>query len=283
MAYTEDLKEYFSTNELKAAVMTPEEEFTYLEIIHLACDEDGHCDDHNCPARDEFIERNMRLVLHVVKRFMTLKDPKVMEAVSAGTMGLIRGVDRFNIFARNASGKPYRFSTYAVWWIQSFIRDELVKHDHKIVGHTSYHAQFKKAAKELMRVSGDPEVTQAAVLDYLRDHYGWSDKKVSKYLIDHDNHIVPVSSIADPPVDEADPVRHMLRNESHSLINKALSELSFQEEYLLMSHYVEGQTYDEIKVTFGVSRERVRQLENEALRKLYTILAPQVKGLRQAI
>lgn len=274
----DELRELYDSPELAAPTMSPEEERMYLEIIHLDCQGEDHCEDHSCHARDEFIERNMRLVLHVVKRFMPLQDPRVMDAVSSGSLGLIRGVDRFNIHAQGRDGRPYRFSTYAVWWIQSFVREELNRYDRKIVGHTSYHTQFDKAEKELIDATGDPEVERFAVLTYLREQHGWTDRKVSRFLADADNHLVPVESIAEPPVEEIEPIRRLLRDETHNLVNMALGSLSFQEVYLLMSHYVEGQTYDQIKTAFGVSRERVRQLENEALRKLYIKLAPDLTG-----
>lgn len=274
MNILDELQELYDSPELAATVMGVDDEQFYLEIIHMGCTPDSHVGDHNCDARAEFIERNMRLVLHVVKRFMPLQDPRVMDAVSAGTLGLIRGVDRFNIHAANSNGRPFRFSTYAVWWIQSFVREELNKYDKKLVGHTSYHTQFKKAEKELALLLGDPEVAQFAILEYLKDQHGWSPKKVARYLADSDNHLVAVDSIAEPPMEEVEPLRRLLREETDLLVNAALSDLSFQEVYLLMSHYVEGQTYDQIKGAFGVSRERVRQLENEALRKLFVALSP---------
>lgn len=270
----DELRELYDTPELSEPVMGADDERSYLEIIHMGCNGDEHEEDHNCKARDRFVERNMRLVLHVVKRFMPLQDPRVMDAVSAGTLGLMRGVDRFNILASNKQGKPFRFSTYAVWWIQSFVREELCRYDRKVIGHTSYHTQFIKAAKELGALTGDPEVAQFAVITYLKDQHGWTDKKVARYLADANNHLVPVESIAEPPVEAVEPLRRLLREETNTLVNAALADLSFQEVYLLMSHYVEGQTYDQIKSAFGVSRERVRQLENEALRKLYVALSP---------
>lgn len=270
----DELRDLYGTDELAAPVLTADEERDYLEIIHLGCDGDDHTECHDCAARDEFIQRNMRLVLHVVKRFMSLQDPRVMDAVSAGVLGLIRGVDRFNIHACNSQGRPFRFSTYAVWWIRSFVHEELRRYEKKIIGHTSYHTQFGKAEKELGCLTGDSEVEQFAVLTYLKDQHGWTDKKISRYLADADNHLVPVESISDPPLEDHEPVRRLLREETTDLVNAALSQLSFQEVYLLMSHYVDGQTYDQIKSAFNVSRERVRQIENEALRKLFVALSP---------
>lgn len=266
IATMDDIKYLYSQDALARPILTPKEERALLETIHLFCDGDQHVECHDCEARTEFIERNMKLVLSCAKKFVRDNDPRLPDLISEGTIGLMKGVDKFNV------NTPYRFSTYGMWWIQSHIRDALAQHDNRIIRHRSYHEQFKAARKEVIALSGDPDVDDEMVISYLQAYMNWSDQKVKKFLTDQDNRLVPVESVAEPEHGSSmdHPVRALLLVERDSLVNAALDELEFEEVYLLVQHYVAGSTYDEIAATYnGLSRERIRQKENEALRKLW--------------
>lgn len=260
----DDIKFLFSQTELSRTILKPKEERLLLEEIHLFCDGDHHVECHACEARTEFIERNMKLVLSCAKKFVRDNDPRLPDLISEGTIGLMKGVDKFNI------NTPYRFSTYGMWWIQSHIRDALAQHDNRIIRHRSYHEQYKSARKEVVTLSGDPDVGDDVVISYLQAYMGWSDQKVKKFLADQDNRLVPVESVAEPENIQEHPVRTILMAERDSMLWQAMDELDFEEMYLLIQHYITGCTYDEIAAAYnGLSRERVRQKENEALRKLW--------------
>lgn len=268
---SDELKSYFDSNELAQPLLSPTEERSLLCLIHLQCDGTHHVHNHACPARDMFIKRNMKLVLAGVRRFVHEGDPRTMDLVSVGTLGLIKGIDKFNTHA-GYDGKFFRFSTYGMWWIQSMIREELSNYDSRIVRHKSYHDQFKKAKEYLIDKHSDINVDDETVFEYLRVEYKWNDSKINKLKLDQDKRVIPVDSVAESYTDDLNPLRSVLNGESITSLNSALDSLPFDDVYLLLSHYVEGATYDEIAKIFNLSRERIRQRENQALRKLWLLL-----------
>jgi len=269
---SDELKSYFDSSDLAQPLLTAEEERNLLCMIHLECDGNKHVHNHACPARDEFIKRNMKLVLAGVRRFVFEGDPRMMDLVSVGTLGLIKGIDKFNIKA-GLNGKYFRFSTYGMWWIQSMIREELSNYDSKIIRHKSYHDQFKKTRELLIDQYSDINIDDNAVYDYLRAECNWSDAKINKLKSDQDKRVVPIDSVPEGYDNEIEPSSKILQEESVVNLNRALDKLSFDDVYLLMSHYVAGETYDEIAKTFNLSRERIRQRENHALRRLWLLLS----------
>lgn len=270
---TEEVREYFNPTLMDHELLKPDEERDLLRKIHADCDGRDHVDVHGGPARDEFIQRNMRLVLKVTRRFARENDPRFVSLASAGTLGLMRGIDLFDVSARTDKGKPYRFSTYGVWWIQSMVREELGQFDPRVIRHRSYHDQFNRAREELVLISGDPNIPDETVYAYLTDVMKWKDDKLRTFMADRDRHTVTLETISEPTHnDEAHPIRVLLATETSDLLNEALKVLDFDEIYLLLQHYVAGETYDDIARDFDRCRERIRQKENEALRKLWLAL-----------
>lgn len=268
---SDELRTFFGSEDLGKPLLTAEEERNLLCLIHLECDGNKHVHDHTCSARDEFIRRNMKLVLSGVRRFVYEGDPRTMDLVSVGTLGLIKGIDKFNTKA-GANGKHFRFSTYGMWWIQSMIREELSNYDSKIIRHKSYHDQFKKTKELLIEQYCDINIDDSAVFDYLKSECGWTDAKITKLKSDQDKCIVSVESVPENFSEEEHPASKLMQSESLTELNAALDSLPFDDVYLLLSHYTAGETYDEIAKTFNLSRERIRQRENQALRKLWMLL-----------
>lgn len=271
---TEEVQEYFHARLMDHELLSPTEERELLCRIHDGCTPEEHKEVHAGPERDEFVQRNMRLVLGVSKRFMRDTDPRFVDIASAGTIGLLKGIDRFDIWKKTKSGTHFRFSTYGVWWIQSTIREELGIYDTRVIKHRSYHETFRRAKNELALLSGDPDVDDAHILSYLERVYGWTEKKLESLRRDLDRHMVTMEAVGEPPTPDDHPVRRLLLEESNDLLNEALNELDFNDVFLLLEHYVHGKTYDELAKQCGVSRERIRQLENLALRELWFKLEP---------
>lgn len=268
-----EIKDLFDSDDIARPPFNPFEERAYLEIIHISCDGDNHIEDHNCAARDEFIKRNMKLVLACARRFVSESDPRLPDLVSEGVLGLMRGIDKFNIDKVGTNGKPYRFSTYGMWWIQSLIREALGIGDNRVIRHKSYHEQFKKARDEISAATGLKNIGDEEVYLYLEEVKGWPHAKIVKLRADTDRRIVPVTSIEDPPDGSIEPIDQMLLQERTELLNRELNNMSFEDVYLLMQHYHSGDTYDDIAEAFNLSRERIRQRENAALRQLWSKLS----------
>lgn len=265
-------------------VLSPQDERNYLELIHLGCGDGQHVADHHCWYREQFVLRNMRLVLSCARRFIPSdRDERFADVVSAGIIGLLTGIDRFDVHMVRG-GAPMRFSTYGVWWIQSMIREELGRTDLRVIRHKSYHQQFTVARRELEILSGRAVDDDRLVFDYLRRCCGWSAEKCERLRSDQHHRVVALSGGGDrdgdepasdltPASDEPGPLSQLLATEANGLLHDAMRRLDFAEIYILLRHYASGDSHQDIAADLGLSRERVRQRENEALRKLWADLS----------
>lgn len=225
-------------------------------------------------AKNKFIMHNMRLVLSCVLRFVDSNDPKAMDLVSAGTLGLIKAIEDFKVEKNN------RFSTYAVWWIQAKIRKQIIAiqpkaHRHKSL-HVKFRAMFNKLKEELGRIPSQEEVFAAL---------NWDGEVVSTFLHDADKQIIPLEKIEtasesgvltnDPLLveDESAGLTSLITEETQAHLDAALNELPPELEDIIRRHYGLGypasETYDDLARFYGYTRERIRQLENSGLRMLW--------------
>jgi RNA polymerase primary sigma factor len=228
-------------------------------------------------ARDLFITHNMRLVLSCVLRFVDSNDAKAMDLVSAGTLGLMKAIDDFKVSKKN------RFSTYAVWWIQARIRKELHAIQPKIHQHKVLHTKYRAMAKQLHLQNGQ-RPSQEEVFIALE----WDDTTIIQYLEDSERQIIPLENIEtasemgqlknDPLIIDEDRAvfDEMLENETSQKLSEALAKLPPELEDIIRRHYGLGyqdtETYDDLAQFYRFTRERIRQLENDGLRKLWVAL-----------
>lgn len=231
----------------------------------------------NKAARDKFIMHNMRLVLSCVLRFVDSNDPKAMDLVSAGTLGLIKAIEDFDVKQDN------RFSTYAVWWIQARIRKELHILQPKVQQFKVLHVKYKAMYKILADQTGK-KPSQEDVFECL----GWDDITIIKFLEDSERTTVPLEHIEmaseagllknDPLMvdDEYAVFNVLVENEASEKLEQALVKLPPELEDIIRRHYGLGhhdsETYDDLAHFYQFTRERIRQLENDGLRKLWLVL-----------
>ena len=212
-------------------------------------------------AWKKFIVHNMRLVLSRVLRFRSQNDPNAMELVSYGTDGLLRAIELFDL-SRNV-----RFSTYAVHWIDSFIRKGL----EFIEGQKAPLAKqltrdYKKGEKILTDKTGArPTSNEVAEL------IGWSNTTLSAYQSSSISN-VPVE-ICDAEDDSGPPIPiSAINTETFAALHEAMGVLDPHEEEIIRRHYGLGykeETLQSLADMFGVTKERIRQIENDGLKKLY--------------
>ena len=224
-------------------------------------------------AKKEFIEANLKLVISVAKRH-TGKGMQLLDLIQEGNMGLAKAVEKYN------SEKGFKFSTYATWWIRQAITRSIADQARTIripVHMTEQINKVKKAASILTRELGrEPTTAEISERTGIPKERVREALRVSQEPISLDTPIgdeddthfgdfLKDNNIPDP-ADVA--ARALLREE----IDKVLDTLTPREANVLRMRYGlndgNSHTLEEVGAEFTVTRERIRQIEAKALRKL---------------
>ena len=217
-------------------------------------------------AMDKIVFSNMKLVISRGLIFCKSTDPRILDLISAGSIGLLFAVKRFDLTT------PYRFSTYAVWWIDSFIRKE-VRFFKK--GQSSYmenlKVQFARGMKTLIDATGKMP-TEEEVARFIQ----WPRyvlRVFQKYANEKPKSLDATTSQA--PSKEKSAFENVLQYENQNEIRMVLNKLTAVEEDVIRHRYGIGckeETLVKIAVFYGLARERIRQIEANALRKIFILL-----------
>ena len=224
-------------------------------------------------ARDKMIESNLRLVVKIAKRYINRGLP-FLDLIEEGNLGLIKAVERFSL------AKECRFSTYATWWIRQAIERSLVNQSRtiRLPVHVSDDInRMLKATRALSQtLQREPSVQEVA--DAMKAKVAYTRRLMTLlrrtcsmetpigdghdyFLIDtiEDNSLVSPSEL----------LENVNRFE---MISRFFDELSESEQKILSLRFglddKEPQTLDTIGQSFGVTRERIRQIESKCLEKL---------------
>jgi RNA polymerase primary sigma factor len=236
-------------------------------------------------ARKAMIRANLRLVINIAKRYMYLGIP-LLDLIEEGNLGLMKAVDKFN------PSKGYRFSTYAAWWIKQGITRSISEQGKMIrvpVYMTELIAKWKKKkerlTQKLNRIPTDKEI--AKVLRIPQDkveqiNFWMSTSTASLEAPIGDEDGGQVSDLIEDQTAQApdEGIEHILDKER---VRNLLGIMSSREREVLDMRFglVDGKphTLAEAAIKLGVSRERIRQIEEVALRKLRKFVEQHEKEL----
>ncbi len=242
-------------------LLSKEEEFELAQRI-----EQG-----DARAREHLINANLRLVVSVAKRYRGNGLP-LDDLIEEGNVGLMRAVEKFDY------QRGFKFSTYATWWIRQAITRAIDEQSRVI----RLPVHLSEEARKLKKIIGNMTVAKnrKPTEEELAEELGWHVKKIRRMM----RAILPIQSLDEPITDDtentvgslipddSDTADEAERNVMREDIESLVETLNEREQQIIRLRYglETGQrlTLEQIGDMLGITRERVRQLEAQALRKL---------------
>jgi RNA polymerase primary sigma factor len=222
-------------------------------------------------AKKELMEANLRLVVSVAKRYLG-SELSLLDLVQEGNIGLMKAVDRFQY------RRGFKFSTYATWWIRQAITRAIADHSRTI----RIPVHMVETLNRISRVNRSlvNEMGREPTPEELAQRTGVPARKVrlilesSRKPLSLETPIGDDSELGDFLEDKAaeSPNDNLITQDLTLQVERALSTLSPKEKEILRLRFGIGEagehTLEEVGRRFSVTRERIRQIETKALRKL---------------
>jgi RNA polymerase nonessential primary-like sigma factor len=242
-------------------------------------------------ARQKMIEHNLRLVVSIARNFLN-RGVSFLDLVEEGNVGLIHALDRFE------PERGLRFSTYATWWIRQAIARAVASQARavRLPTHVMRElAQVQRARRHLESGWRAVGLSRSASPDDVAHLVGKTAEEVSALMVLGEapasldgpvggGHEAPLAEMVSDPEAVA-PEWHVAQRELESMMDSWLDDLSPKQRLVIERRYgLNGQdpaTLDDVARELGLTRERVRQIQQEALARLHGVLAS--RGVRRDV
>lgn len=236
-------------------------------------------EENDLEAANELVVSNLRFVVKIASEYLSYGF-QMADLVQEGTIGLMKAVKKFNPY------KGYRLISYAVWWIRATIQNHIMKFwSHVKIGTTQAQRKlFQKIGRAKKELNIENDKMTAADVEKVANLFGVKENDVVNMELrmasrdfsldatsNEDGTATYMEAISDGQANQEDIIEYVQESElAHNGLEQGLDALNEREQRIIESRYLANPPAKlrELSSELGISKERVRQIEVQALKKL---------------